>query len=381
MFSFFKRRSRMTVHNSADLREFVRQTGDFLVKGVKGSALDDVQVTADGQAIVVVRATDPDFIAQAPALEARIKTEVGKITGITQVTVVMTSDFDIPKTASSPFAPPQPPEKPAAAKVPNVPVILAVSSGKGGVGKSTVAINLALALAATGKKVGVLDSDIYGPSLPRLTGTVDAKAQTGSDDRINPVEAHGLKLMSMGYMVDEATPMIWRGPMAQSALLQLVRDVVWDGLDILVIDMPPGTGDIHLTLAQRIPLSGSVIVSTPQDIALIDARKGLEMFRKVSVPILGVVENMSYFCCPSCGHREDIFGHGGAKAEAEKLDVPFLGEIPLHSRIRELSDAGTPVVLADPESEQAKAFALIAARILAGLETSGRKPPRIAIEP
>lgn len=381
MFSFFKRRSRMTVHNSADLREFVRQTGDFLVKGVKGAALDDVQVTADGQAIVVVRATSPDFIAQAPALEAQIKTEVGKITGITQVTVVMTSDFDIPKASSSPFAPPAQSEKIAPAKVPNVPVILAVSSGKGGVGKSTVAINLALALAATGKKVGVLDSDIYGPSLPRLTGTVDAKAQTGSDDRINPVEAHGLKLMSMGYMVDEATPMIWRGPMAQSALLQLVRDVVWDGLDILVIDMPPGTGDIHLTLAQRIPLSGSVIVSTPQDIALIDARKGLEMFRKVSVPILGVVENMSYFCCPSCGHREDIFGHGGAKAEAEKLGVTFLGEIPLNSRIRELSDAGTPVVLADPESEQAKAFAPIAARILAGLETSGRKPPRISIEP
>lgn len=381
MFSFLKRRPRVTVHNSTDLREFVRQTSEFLVKKIDGAVLEDAQVTNDGQAIIIIKAIKPEFVSEAPALEARIKTEVGKITGIASATVVMTSDFEIPKEARSPFAPPKQAEKTAQAKVPDVPVILAVSSGKGGVGKSTVAINLALAMAATGKKVGVLDSDIYGPSLPRLSGTVSGKAQTGEDGRLVPIEALGLKLMSMGYMVDEATPMIWRGPMAQSALLQMVKDVAWEGLDILVIDMPPGTGDIHLTLAQRIPLSGGVIVSTPQDIALIDARKGLEMFRKVSVPILGIVENMSYFCCPSCGHREDIFGHGGAKAEAEKLNVPFLGEIPLHSRIRELSDAGTPVVLADPSSDQAKAFTAVAATILAGLDGAGRKPPRIAIEP
>ncbi len=252
--------------------------------------------------------------------------------------------------------------------------VIAVASGKGGVGKSTVAVNLAIAIAQKGKKVGILDADVYGPSLPRLIGMPNAKAMQAEDGRLIPLDACGIKAMSMGFMVDEAVPMIWRGPMLQSALIQLVRDVNWDGLDILVIDLPPGTGDIHLTLAQKVPLAGGVIVSTPQDIALIDARKGLAMFEKVAVPILGIVENMSYYCCPNCGHRADIFGHGGARADAEKMGVSFLGEIPLHGRIRELSDSGTPVTYSDTQSEQAKCFHDIAKSVLAQLDAdSGQK--------
>ncbi len=247
-------------------------------------------------------------------------------------------------------------------------------------GKSTVAVNLAVALSQMGKKVGILDADIYGPSLPRLLGRAGDKIEHGEDTRLQPIEAHGLRAMSMGFLVPEESAMIWRGPMAQSALLQMLRDVNWDGLDILVIDMPPGTGDIHLTLAQRVRLSGGVVVSTPQDIALIDARKGLEMFQKLAVPILGIVENMSYYSCPACGHHDDIFGHGGAKAEAIKLGVPFLGEIPLHGLIRTTSDAGIPVTLSATESEQAKAFQRIADNVISGLQMAQRPAPTIHIE-
>jgi len=225
-----------------------------------------------------------------------------------------------------------------------------------------------------------LDADIYGPSLPRLLGVQNTKSEQGDDGRLDPIIAHGLKAMSMGFLVNEEAAMIWRGPMAQSALLQMLRDVNWDGLDILVIDMPPGTGDIHLTLAQRVPLSGGVVVSTPQDIALIDARKGLEMFKKVAVPILGIIENMSYYCCPECGHRDNIFGHGGARAEAVKLAVPFLGEIPLHSLIRSMSDGGTPVTLSATQSEQAKAFQSIAVQVLSQLSVVRRHAPIIRME-
>lgn len=248
----------------------------------------------------------------------------------------------------------------------DVPVrtIIAVASGKGGVGKSTVAINLACALSQTGLTVGLLDADIYGPSQPRMAG-VRGEKPARENEKIIPIDAHGLKVMSMGFLVDEAAPMIWRGPMIQSALKQLLRDVAWEGCDVLVIDMPPGTGDAQLTLAQQVDVSGAVIVSTPQDIALIDAKKGLEMFRKVDVPILGIVENMSFFCCPSCGHRAEIFGHGGAREEAAAADVPFLGEIPLDSDIRRFSDAGTPIVMERPDSDQARAFIAIAQQIRA----------------
>lgn len=221
-------------------------------------------------------------------------------------------------------------------QVPGVKALIAVSSGKGGVGKSTVAVNLALGMAAAGKKVGILDADIFGPSQPRLLG-LKGQPQVVKGKTLKPLEGYGLKAMSMGFLVDEETPVIWRGPMVVGALNQMLRDVAWgeDGeLDVLVIDMPPGTGDVQLTMAQQVPLSGAVVVSTPQDLALIDARKGLAMFRKVGVPVLGIVENMSTFICPKCGERSDIFGHGGARSEAERLGVPFLGEVPLDMDVR-----------------------------------------------
>jgi len=251
--------------------------------------------------------------------------------------------------------------------VPGIGQIIAVASGKGGVGKSTTAVNLALGLAAAGKRVGLLDADIYGPSVPRLMG-LKGKPQTVGGRTLVPMEAYGLKTMSMGYLVEEDTPMIWRGPMVMSALTQLLREVEWAPLDILVVDMPPGTGDAQLTMAQQVPLAGAVIVSTPQDLALIDARKGLAMFRKVEVPLLGIVENMSYFIAPDTGRRYDIFGHGGAKAEAARLGVPFLGEVPLEMGIRESSDAGRPVVATEPDSVSAATYRDIAAKVLAQLE-------------
>src|SRR5690606_27155100 len=274
-----------------------------------------------------------------------------------------------------PSAPPHPRgSQPAAAGrqqakrgVPVVEAIIAVASGKGGVGKSTTAVNLALGLAAHGQRVGILDADIYGPSMPRLLGIRD-KPQTIDGKTLKPMEKYGLKVMSIGFLVEEDTPMIWRGPMVMSALTQMLREVAWGELDVLVVDMPPGTGDAQLTMAQQVPLAGAVIVSTPQDLALIDARKGLNMFRRVEVPLLGIVENMSYFIAPDTGKHYDIFGHGGAKAEAAKLVVPFLGEVPLTMNIRETSDAGTPVVVAEPEGEQAKAYRDIAVKVLERLK-------------
>lgn len=250
-----------------------------------------------------------------------------------------------------------PPQK---TPLPGVRHIIAVASGKGGVGKSTTALNLAAALSARGLMVGVLDADVYGPSLPRLSGLVDQKPQVLEGKTLKPLEKFGMKLMSMGFLVEEEKPFIWRGPMVMSAITQMLRDVAWGPLDVLVVDMPPGTGDAQLTLAQQVPLSGAVIVSTPQDIALVDARKGLEMFLKVGVPILGVVENMSCFIAPDTGKRYDIFGHGGARQEAQKRGVPFLGEVPLVPVIRETSDEGTPVFLAQPQSDYARLYAEIA---------------------
>ncbi|TKT74266.1 Mrp/NBP35 family ATP-binding protein [Aquamicrobium sp. LC103] len=245
--------------------------------------------------------------------------------------------------------------------VPGIKSIIAIASGKGGVGKSTTAVNLALGLAANGLKVGILDADIYGPSMPRLLN-IHGRPGTADGKVLIPMENYGVKVMSMGFLVDEETPMIWRGPMVMSALTQMLREVQWGELDVLVVDMPPGTGDAQLTMAQQVPLAGAVIVSTPQDLALIDARKGLNMFKKVDVPLLGIVENMSYFLAPDTGKRYDIFGHGGARREAERLGVAFLGEVPLTMNIRETSDAGTPVVVAEPDGPQAKVYREIAAR-------------------
>jgi ATP-binding protein involved in chromosome partitioning len=265
------------------------------------------------------------------------------------------------------------------AGIPNVAAIIAVASGKGGVGKSTVAVNLALGLRDLGLKVGILDADIYGPSLPKLLA-IKERPQTAGGTRLKPIVRHGMPVMSIGFLVEEETPMIWRGPMVMSALTQMLREVDWGNLDVMVVDMPPGTGDAQLTMAQQVPLKGAVIVSTPQDLALIDARRGIAMFRRVNVPVLGIVENMSTFICPHCGTRSDIFGHGGARHEAERLGVPFLGEIPLAIDIREKSDAGEPVVATEPDGPHAQAFRDIAARVRDGLKVESRPAPKIVIE-
>jgi ATP-binding protein involved in chromosome partitioning len=265
--------------------------------------------------------------------------------------------------------------------VPGIRSIVAVASGKGGVGKSTTAVNLALGLLANGLRVGILDADIYGPSMPRLLG-ISGKPEVADGRTLKPMQKYGLKVMSMGFLVGEETPMIWRGPMVVSALTQMLREVEWGELDVLVVDMPPGTGDAQLTMAQQVPLAGAVIVSTPQDLALIDARKGLNMFRKVDVPVLGIVENMSYFVAPDTGKRYDIFGHGGAKQEAERVGVTFLGEVPLEMRIRETSDEGTPVVASEPDGPHARIYRDIAAKVSARLsaEQEMSETPSIVFE-
>jgi ATP-binding protein involved in chromosome partitioning len=288
----------------------------------------------------------------------------------------------------------RPPAKPAAGGrragaaaqpelLPGVKAIVAVASGKGGVGKSTTAVNLALALARLGRRTGLLDADVYGPSMRRMLGIVGNPASSDGV-KLDPMQKYGIKAMSMAFLVEEETPIVWRGPMVQSALEQMMRDVDWGELDILIVDMPPGTGDTQLTMAQRVPLAGAIIVSTPQDIALIDARKGLNMFRKVDVPVLGIIENMSYFACPRCGHRSDIFGHGGAKREADQLQLDFLGEIPLDIAIRETSDGGTPIVAADAEGVHAKSYLQIAAKVWekveAVLDQRAAAAPRIVIQ-
>jgi ATP-binding protein involved in chromosome partitioning len=264
--------------------------------------------------------------------------------------------------------------------LPEVGAIVAVASGKGGVGKSTTAVNLAVALASQGLRVGLLDADIYGPSLPQMLGTRERPRAEGQ--RIIPLRRWGLTAMSIGFLVEAETAMIWRGPMVMGALEQMMGQVEWGPLDIMVVDMPPGTGDAQLTMSQRVPLAGAVIVSTPQDVALIDARRGVKMFEKVGVPVLGLIENMSYYCCPNCGHRAELFGHGGARAEAERLGVEFLGELPLKLAIRELADAGTPIVAAQPETPEAQAYQRIATRLREKLaERAGAGAgPRIVIE-
>ncbi|MGV1907294.1 iron-sulfur cluster carrier protein ApbC [Agrobacterium cavarae] len=285
-----------------------------------------------------------------------------------------------PAPKAPPAAPRPAPQQQAKAGVPGIGSIIAVASGKGGVGKSTTAVNLALGLQALSLRVGVLDADIYGPSVPRLLG-ISGRPKQGEGRTIMPMENYGLKVMSMGFLVDEEAAMIWRGPMVQSALMQMLREVVWGELDVLVLDMPPGTGDVQLTIAQQVPLAGAVIVSTPQDLALIDARKGITMFRKVEVPLLGVIENMSYFIAPDTGKRYDIFGHGGAQAEAERIGVPFLGAVPLTMSIRETSDAGTPIVVSEPDGPQAQSYREIAQKVWTEIgRGTARTAPKIIFE-
>jgi len=361
-------------------------------------ALDQVIDPASGRSVVqqdmiqglVVKDGHVGFVLEVPQGRGAQSEPLRKICeamalgvkGVKSVTAVLTAHEDHPppqhehqhkpRPAVNRQAPPPP------SGIPGVKHIIAVASGKGGVGKSTVAVNLALSLSRLGLKVGLLDADIYGPSLPRLLNITEKPQSDGHT--LLPILRQGIKTMSIGFLVKEDEAMIWRGPMVQSALTQMLNDVAWAPLDVLVLDMPPGTGDAQLTIAQRVPLKGAVIVSTPQDIALIDAKKGIAMFNKTQVPILGVVENMSIFVCPDCGSAHAIFGHGGARETAEKLRVPFLGEIPLVPRIRETSDTGNPVSVSAPESAEAKAFLDLAKQVAASLETASRPAPRIVIE-
>jgi ATP-binding protein involved in chromosome partitioning len=330
--------------------------------------------------------------AHAPAMEpVRREAEalLSRQPGVTNATAILTAH----KAASTKPAPPATAghghahggahggAAPKPMLLPQVRFIVAVASGKGGVGKSTVAVNLAVSLARQGHRTGLLDADIYGPSLPRMMG-MNRRPEV-RDEKMIPLQAWGLSCMSIGFLVDEETPMIWRGPMVMGALEQMMGQVEWGPLDILVVDMPPGTGDAQLTMAQRVELTGAVIVSTPQDIALIDARRGVRMFEKTRVPVLGLVENMSFYCCPNCGHRADIFGHGGARLEADRLGTEFLGEIPLLLDIRTASDAGTPIAASAPDSEAAKAYSVLAYRVwekVADPAAAKRGGPRIVID-
>ena len=316
---------------------------------------------------------EPGRAEELEPMRSAAEDVVGRIDGVNSVAVTLTADRQAGDAKPGQGDGPPAGQAPSGAggapgsggtggqiPMPNIGSIIAVASGKGGVGKSTTAINLALAFQANGLRTGILDADIYGPSLPRLVGLQGQNPKSAENDQIQPMEAYGMEVMSIGFLVEEDAPMIWRGPMVMSALTQMLQFVTWGELDVLVVDMPPGTGDAQLTMSQAVPLAGAVIVSTPQDLALIDARKGLNMFKQVRVPVLGIVENMSYFECPSCGERSNIFGHGGARKEAEKIGVPFLGELPLHMDIRETSDAGKPIVATDPDSPHAKVYREIA---------------------
>jgi len=344
-------------------------------------------VVADGKVFFSIT-VDAAAVPVWEAIRERAQKAVAALPGVQSVMVALTAERSgsagrgaPPRPQVSPAARPGAPPGGSAAPsgIPGVQAIIAVASGKGGVGKSTTAVNLALALRELGLKVGILDADIYGPSMPKLLA-IRERPQAIGGNRLRPIERFGMPVMSIGFLIEEETPMIWRGPMVMSALTQMLREVEWGALDVMVVDMPPGTGDAQLTMAQQVPLKGAVIVSTPQDLALIDARRGIAMFRRVNVPVLGIVENMSTFVCPQCGTRSDIFGHGGARREAERLGVPFLGEVPLDIAIREKSDSGSPVVATAPDSAHAKYYRDIAMRVRDGLAASSRPAPKIVIE-
>ncbi len=333
---------------------------------------------------------DPRKGAAMEPLRKAAEEVVNALPGVLSVTAVLTAHSETPggqpaAASGGPQASARQAAGPGAARalVPGVRSIVAVASGKGGVGKSTMATNLAMGLATLGLKVGVLDADIYGPSQPRMMG-ISGRPNSADGKMLTPMSNYGVECMSMGFLVAEDTPMIWRGPMVQSALKQMLRDVAWGELDIMIVDMPPGTGDAQLTMAQSVPLTGAVIVSTPQDIALLDARKGLNMFRKVDVPVFGIIENMSLFICPNCGHESHIFSHGGARREAEKLGMEFLGEVPLDMEIRETSDGGRPIVVSNPDSPHAKVFVSIAERVWqkveAAIGSQARQAPKIVMQ-
>jgi ATP-binding protein involved in chromosome partitioning len=364
----------------------------IMVSDVGKTLLDSGYVSSiqlnDGKVLLVLE-VDPDKGTAMEDLRLSAEDSLRRIKGVKSAMVVMTARADGQNTAGKriPVKSQSVTGKKIPARAPqplgrdlNIKHIIAVASGKGGVGKSTVAANLALGFAKQGLKTGLMDADVYGPSIPRMMGVKDHKPEA-IDGKLEVVEAHGLKLMSMGFMVEEQTPMIWRGPMIQSALRQFLEDVHWGELDVLVVDLPPGTGDAQLTMAQKVPLSGAVIVSTPQDIALIDARKGLAMFEKVGIPVLGMIENMSQFVCPNCDHETHIFGHGGAREEAKKLGCSFLGEIPLDISVREQSDAGTPIIVSHPDSAAAKVFLDVSEKVWDSLkDTEAPSEPAVKVK-
>ena len=347
----------------------------------QSGALGGVSVR-DGKVFVSINVEAGRVQALEP-MRGRVEAVIKKLPGVAAAYVTLTSEAEqgsgqrAQPVRSSGHAKPQ-----ASGGAARIGKIVAVASGKGGVGKSTTACNIALGFKGQGLKVGVLDADVYGPSMPRLFGIRGKPAMAADGVKLAPMSNYGVKVMSIGFLVEDEAPVVWRGPMVMSAIKQLLEDVDWGDLDVLVVDMPPGTGDAQLTMSQRVPLAGAVIVSTPQDVALLDARRGVRMFEKVGVKVLGVIENMSFFCCPNCGHQSDIFGHGGARAEADRMGVEFLGELPLKLEIRELADAGTPIVAARPETDEAAAYQRIATRLREKLaeNAAAAEGPRIVIE-
>jgi ATP-binding protein involved in chromosome partitioning len=372
----------MAAPTEAEIIKSLQAVHDSMTgKNVIDAGLIEGLATRGGHVTFAVEVA-PERGPAAEPLRKACEAAVSKVPGVLSVIAVLTAHRERNPKPRAPAAPSHghahshgPAPTDTSKGIAGVQSIVAVASGKGGVGKSTVAVNLALGLSALGLKVGLLDADIYGPSVPRLLAITEKPRSDGK--KLFPIEKFGLKAMSIGFLVDEDKPMIWRGPMVQSAITQMLGDVEWAPLDVLVVDMPPGTGDAQLTLAQRVPLKGAIIVSTPQDLALIDARKGLNMFRKTEVPVLGIVENMSLFICPNCGHESHIFGHGGARATALDLGCDFLGEIPLVPSIRETSDAGTPIVVTSPNSPEARAFItlaqIIAEKLLVGTTRAAPK--------
>lgn len=391
---------------SSSLDQAIGRAIDQIVDPKTGAPLSQSGVLSEpqfdkGRLVITISIAGEDAQLYAPIRDA-LEVTLSAIDQVEQAFVVLTAEGPAeravnPATIKAAQQKPAP-QKPASASArpggrrmggidfSGIGAIIAVASGKGGVGKSTTTANLAIALKAQGLTVGVLDADVYGPSIPRLFG-VSTPPQFDESKKANPPISNGIKVMSMGFLIEEGTPMVWRAPMVVSALTQMLSDVNWaregEPLDVLLIDMPPGTGDTQLTISQQVPLDGAVIVSTPQDLALIDARKGVGMFQKVEVPILGIVENMSTFHCPQCGHESHIFGHGGARDDAARFGVPFLGEVPLHMTIRETSDAGTPVGVTEPDGPHAKAFSAIAQAMWADVvarKAGKRQPPAIIIE-
>ncbi len=354
----------------------------------KTGKLSDI-VVGDGKVFLSIAVDAAVVQAWEPvrkAAEAAVRAVAGVTSAMIALTAERTAGGAQPGRQAAPAGRGRPVARAPAGEagppaLPGIASIIAVASGKGGVGKSTTAVNLALGLRDLGLKVGMLDADIYGPSVPKLLG-IKGRPEMAGGTKLLPMNGYGMKVMSIGFLVEEETPMIWRGPMVMSALTQMLNEVEWGELDVMVVDMPPGTGDAQLTMAQQVPLKGAVIVSTPQVLALTDARRGIAMFRRVSVPVLGIVENMSYFLCPHCGKRSDIFGHGGARREAERLNVPFLGEVPLHMDIREKSDAGLPVVATEPDGPLAKIYRDIAVKVRDQLSVgaAARAAPKIVIE-